>query len=875
MPVRSDLPKDASGRVRRRVTKASVRAGERLARTCITVGGIGTILAIVLIFAFLLHVVLPLGGSSRISPATATGAGTLGGDGLRAFELDEYGSLGWGVRRDGALALFVLDSGALLEEARPFGAGNLTALAVGGEGRDLCGGFQDGTVRLASARVVSSIVPDDELTEELRQLAPGAARQEERSFYKRLENGELRRQSLSVSAAEPVTFGSPILKVDYVRAGAAEALAVLTADGELRVDYLSRKKNLLTGKERLEKEEARVPYARPRGKGDPRFLLLNAVADSLVVAWDDGHLVRYDLRDRGKPVLAESHDLVPEPGASLTALVPLIGRSTLVAGDSLGRIRGWFSSRAGESAGLRDGSVLVPAQEVPAGTAAVSSLTVSSRGRLFLAGYADGSIRLFHMTTGTQVGEARVESGAVDLLAMGPKEDGFAALAGGALSSWRLAAGHPEATLRSLFRPIWYEEYDGPSHVWQSSSGSDAFEPKFGLWPLIFGTLKATLYAMVCAVPIAFLAAIFTSEFLARRARTTVKSAIEMMASLPSVVLGFLAALVIAPFVQNSLASVLASVYLIPYCFLLGAHLWGFLPPPLAIRLGGWPRIAAIALTVPAAVVLAGLLGPALERGLFGGNLQEWLKAPRFAEAGASHSSAFGGWFFLLLPAGGLGAALLFGKVVGPRVRRLPSAWNPKTTARRNFLFFVAGTLGAMGLAGFLAWGLTGLGMDARGGLLDTYVQRNALIVGFVMGFAIIPIIYTIAEDALSSVPDHLRLGSLGAGATPWQTATRIVIPTAMSGLFSAAMIGLGRAVGETMIVLMATGNTPVLDLNIFNGFRTLSANIATELSEAPKDSTHYRILFLAALVLFAMTFLVNTVAELVRRRFRRKAFEL
>ena len=143
------------------------------------------------------------------------------------------------------------------------------------------------------------------------------------------------------------------------------------------------------------------------------------------------------------------------------------------------------------------------------------------------------------------------------------------------------------------------------------------------------------------------------------------------------------------------------------------------------------------------------------------------------------------------------------------------------------------------------------------------------------MGFAIIPLIYTIADDALSSVPTHLRSASLGCGATEWQTTMRIVIPTAMSGLFSALMIGLGRAVGETMIVLMAAGNTPIIDWNIFNGFQTLSATIATEMPEAPVDSTHYRTLFLAALTLFAMTFIVNTAAEIIRLRFRRRAHEL
>ena len=121
------------------------------------------------------------------------------------------------------------------------------------------------------------------------------------------------------------------------------------------------------------------------------------------------------------------------------------------------------------------------------------------------------------------------------------------------------------------------------------------------------------------------------------------------------------------------------------------------------------------------------------------------------------------------------------------------------------------------------------------------YDQRNSLVVGLAMGFAVIPIIFTIAEDAFSSVPQHLTAASLALGASRWQTATRVVLPTASPGIFSAVMIGFGRAVGETMIVLMATGNTPVLDWSIFNGMRTLSANIAVEIPEAPYGGTLYR----------------------------------
>jgi len=151
------------------------------------------------------------------------------------------------------------------------------------------------------------------------------------------------------------------------------------------------------------------------------------------------------------------------------------------------------------------------------------------------------------------------------------------------------------------------------------------------------------------------------------------------------------------------------------------------------------------------------------------------------------------------------------------------------------------------------------------------YDQRNCLVVGIAMGFAVIPIIFTIAEDAFTSVPQHLTAASLALGASRWQTATRVVLPTASPGIFSAIMIGFGRAVGETMIVLMATGNTPVLDWSVFNGMRTLSANVAVEIPEAPHGGTLYRTLFLASLVLFMMTFLVNTLAEVVRQRLRER----
>jgi phosphate transport system permease protein len=149
------------------------------------------------------------------------------------------------------------------------------------------------------------------------------------------------------------------------------------------------------------------------------------------------------------------------------------------------------------------------------------------------------------------------------------------------------------------------------------------------------------------------------------------------------------------------------------------------------------------------------------------------------------------------------------------------------------------------------------------------YDQRNCIVIAAGLGLAVIPIIFSIAEDSLSSVPRSLAAASLALGASRWQTVWRVVVPSASPGIFAGVMIGFGRAVGETMIVLMATGNTPILDWSPFTGMRTLSANIAVEIPEAPVGGTLYRVLFLCAVLLFLLTFALNTAAELVRQRLR------
>ena len=265
--------------------------------------------------------------------------------------------------------------------------------------------------------------------------------------------------------------------------------------------------------------------------------------------------------------------------------------------------------------------------------------------------------------------------------------------------------------------------------------------------------------------------------------RRLAKPSIEIMEALPTVILGFLAGLWLAPLVENNLAGTLLCFMLVPVTVMLAAWVWHTLPEDLTARVRpGW-EAALLIPVVMLGIWLAFQLGHPVEAQLFAGDMPHWLT--------------------------------------------------------------------------------TELGI--------TYEQRNSLVVGIAMGFAVTPNIFSIAEDAIFSVPKHLTAGSLALGATRWQTLKNVVLHTASPGIFSAVMIGMGRAVGETMIVLMATGNTAVMDLSIFTGFRTLAANVGVEMSEAAVGTTHFRLLFVSALVLFVFTFVVNTAAELIRQRLREK----
>ena len=864
-----------TGRARRRSTDPWVRAGDRLAWLLITMGGIGTIVAVLLVGVFLLAVTLPLFRWAIAGPGRVA---ALDGRSVAAAGIDESGTVAWlldggwqGVRVVG------LGDGMTLQQrsAAEGGLEDATVVRVLPVGMLAAVGRADGSFSTGRIGLESAFLAAGDLPAEVAAPGPGEAVRFGEGIVVRAAGGQFARLRLVTEfdgpAAEPLP--GRIIDVDVTPLAGGPLVAAIDDGGRVRLETATSKRNMLTGKTTRVAMGATIE---PTEGFTPRFVRVSDLGDQMLLVAADGAARRYLIRDVAAPLAMETFDVAP--GAThVTALERLFGGAAFAVADSSGDVSIVFAARSPDAAAA-DGLRMTVARTFPGGreAPAVTAIAASPRSRLFAVGGADGTVRLLHSTTGAapltvQANEhdAEARGSAPEppaVLCIAPRENRLLAAGVHGLAAWSIDTGYPEVSFGTLLRPMWYENYPGPVHAWETT-GHEAFESKFGLVPLIFGTIKATVYSMLFATPIALLAAIYASQFMHPAWRARIKPTIEMMASLPSVVLGFIAGLVFAPLLEEALMPVIAGLFSVPLAVLFAAHLWQLQPAGWRGRLAPWrlPVVGFVAL--PLGIVVARLVAPWMERMLFQGDVRDWLDG--------RGGSGFGGWMLAALPLAAVVATAVVGRLVNPWLRRSSGNWSERQASLASLGVFLLGVIAALALAAAAALFFDALRLDTRGGLFGTYVQRNALVVALGMSFAIIPLVFTIADDALSSVPEHLRSASLGAGATPWQTAVRVIIPSAASGLFSAVMIGLGRAVGETMIVLMAAGNTPLIGWNLFNGFQTLSAAIATELPEAARGSAHYRVLFLAALALFAITFVVNTVAELVRQRFRRRAHEL
>ena len=721
---------------------------DRIASRAVILGGLVIIASILAILVVIASEVLPLFQSPSVegsSPAAARAVPL----GTAAAGVDEYREIAYAVTPEGALQFVpVRVSGAYPPVPVPgLDGATLTAAADLGKGRHLLGTSDGRVIPLTVSHAV-------QYKEGRRVLVPG----QEFGAPARLD--ERRRAVRRVVAAE---------------AGAGPVMVGQVGERDLLLRSVVEKKALI-GEPR--REEFLLPLE-AAADADITALALDGRGDDLIIGTARGELVRYDLRDRQAPARMETVAADATGGGAVTALQYLIGDRTLVVGTSGGGVSTWQVLPA--AAG---GARLTRINVFDRHQAGIAAVSVSARDKGFLTVDEGGAAHLSYGTSGATLLTVPATTERPRAVVFAPKADGFLVFgARGDVVPFAVTNAHPEVTLRTLFGKVWYEGYAAPAHVWQSTGGTDDFEAKFSLTPLIYGTLKGTFYALLIAVPLALLAALYVSEFMHPGVKAWVKPIVEIMAALPSVVLGFLAGLWLAPIVERVVPGLFFFPPVVAVAILLGLALWRVVPVRWRGRLRPGAEVLVLIPAVLAAGAVAFALGGLVEARLLGGDYRGWL--------------------------------------------------------------------------------LTALGL--------TYDQRNSLVVGIAMGFAVVPIIFTIAEDSLANVPQHLRAGSLAIGATRWQTAIRIVLPTASPGIFSAVMIGFGRAIGETMIVLMATGNTPVMDANIFSGFRAMSANIAVELPEAPEGGTLFRVLFLAAFLLFCLTFVVNTVAEVVRLKLRQR----
>jgi len=858
---------------REKKARRTVLIADAVADRIITIGGILVIVAVLGILVFLVAETLPL-----FKSGTTTAEHTYSVEGpaeeVLAVSVDDYKTLAFFLTKHGKGSLFHARTGFPLQRVVLDLEGRaLTAFAFTPDRKYMIFGFSDGSVRFGALEFSTEILPAENLPQGLTRVDEQDST-DGTSIYSKIPGNQLRKVSFSLTLDKefiPVSeTGKPLVALAYHVSGQAErqarAFVALDQDGIPSLNLVTSKINLLTGERRAQVVRSQLPPL-PQGV-TPHSILLTEKADQVVVAERSGTVYRYNTTDLNSPMLAETVRLVPGSSA-LTTFGFLLGGQSLVVGGSDGSLNLFFLLKK-EGADTKDGQALQLTRSFDRLPASPVFFEPAIMGKNFAVADSEGNVFVFHGTSQKLLVQfpSDAKTREYRTLVVSPRMDGLLALQDdGRVRFWEFSVPHPETTIRTLLRKVWYEGYPEPTYTWQSSAMSEDYEPKFSLIPLIFGTVKAAFYSLLFAIPIAILGAIYTSEFVNLTVRAVVKPTMEMMASLPSVVLGFVAALVMAPVVETWIAAVLLVFLVVPMALMAAAYLWQMIPLRIALRLEGSPKFFATLLVVFLAIFGGIKMGDWFEGAFFMGDFKAWVNG----DVGGPEPMLF----LLALPLCFLAVSILVSRFYGRSLGLLLRG----VSQFRASLLEIGRWTGTLVLAGLCSLGIAEalalMGVDMRGTFVDTYVQRNTLIVGFAMGFAVIPIIYTIAEDALNAVPEHLRAASLGCGATPWQTAIYVVLPTAISGVFSAIMIGMGRAVGETMIVVMATGNTPIIDMNIFNGLRALSATIAVELPEAVKGGTLYRILFLSGLVLFAMTFVINTVAEVIRLRFRKRAMQL
>ncbi|TMN81740.1 MULTISPECIES: ABC transporter permease subunit [unclassified Pseudoalteromonas] len=721
---------------------------DRFAKFGITAGGVMVLIALLLIFFYLLYVVQPIFESAKVEKRDSFTVSNA--DQIVGLGVEEQTEVAYLLSQQGQVDFYNVEKASFGKKLKTLNVAlpsEVTSFATSAPFQgQYAYGLENGTVMVVVPKFLVTF-PNNE-----RKLTP-------RVDY-----------PLGEMALEVDAQGAAIKRFAFTHYEDKTAVVALTADKRVLFSSFVAEENMFTGEVEWVVERTELDI---EGRVDELLISPDTTRTFIRSA---NQIYVYDTRD---PSEVEQIQLLSanEESANIVSAQLLAGANSLMLANDNGEVSQWFEVNTDIGRQFQK----IRAFE----TTKQSKLNIFTEfyRRTFFTTSSNGELGVYYTTSEAKLWQGKVSEGEIKHFAIAPRSNAALILADGKLTVLEVHNEHPEVTWSALWQEVWYEGYPEPAYIWQSTSASDDFESKFSLVPISFGTIKAAFYAMLFAVPIAISSAIYTAYFMSSGLRKVVKPTVEIMEALPTVILGFLAGLWLAPLIEEHLPAIVGLLILLPVGILGSALAWTKLPASIRHKI---PEGSHSIILIPVVLVVGWLsfaMSETVELWMFDGNVRQYLTNE--------------------------------------------------------------------------------LGM--------TFDQRNSLVVGIAMGFAVVPTIFSIAEDAVFSVPKHLSNGSLALGATQWQTLVRVVLLTASPGIFSAVMMGLGRAVGETMIVLMATGNTPIMDWSIFQGMRTLAANIAVEMPESEVGSSHYRILFLAAFVLFIFTFVFNTLAEFVRQQLREK----
>ncbi len=517
----------------RAVTSRKRLIADRAARWVVSAGGIGVIASILGILIFILVEVAPLLFSARVEAGRKVTVPEVGK--IEAVLSDDYRTHVATLDEHGVVRVVRMQDGKVVYKSDLM-APNLLAATVPPQTHAFAASTSDGRVLLKSMGFGISFNGQD------RVVTPD----ETPPVFLDLD---LQKRPLGAFAAQLDGDGNAL---------AAAALA----DGRLAVARRGVEKNEMTGEatESLGRAELDAP-------GRITALVIDPAQKNLYAGTAAGDLLWWTLQD-GQP--GDLHSA--NAGAPITALTLLLGGRSLAVGQENGALSVWFPvNETGDTVRL------ARTHEFPRHPDAIRRITPSQRDRSFLAASA-GKLGLYFSTADRTLWTGAPPVRDVAALFYTPKADGAYAAGGGEVAELDIHNPHPEITARSLFGKIWYEGYAAPAWVWQSSGGSDDFEPKLSLTPLLVGTLKGTFYSLLLAIPLGVFGAMYISQFMHPAYKRYVKPMVEIMASLPSVVLGFLAGLWLAPRIERVVPALVLMAFGLPLFIMLAGFLWSRLP---------------------------------------------------------------------------------------------------------------------------------------------------------------------------------------------------------------------------------------------------------------------------------------------------------